>query len=199
MTESPEAFGLSLFGHLAELRRRLIVSALVFAALACAAYIWFDPVYRFFAAPFHLTKSSVGETLLVMSPLEGIMTRMKLSAYVGLVLSTPVHVWNLIRFVFPGLRPAERRLVLGVLAASSALLIGAGLYAYKVLLPLSLGFLLSPNVLPGGVGVLLSYDQSLFLVFRMMVYAMLAFQFPIVLLLHYRQQEDEWSRCRLLS
>ena len=51
-------------------------------------------------------------------PLEGVTTRLKVSAYVGIVLAAPVLIWELWRFITPGLYKNEKRYVLPFVAGA---------------------------------------------------------------------------------
>ena len=64
--------------------------------------------YRQFAAK-HPSKNITGGNLVVTGPLEGFSTRLKVSAYLGLFLASPVLLWELWRFITPGLHKNEKR------------------------------------------------------------------------------------------
>ena len=73
------------------------------------------------------TSSITGGQLLLTDPLEGFALRIKISAYVGIALAMPVILWQLWRFVSPGLYPNERRYAVAfVVSAIVLFVIGRG-------------------------------------------------------------------------
>ncbi|MGE5597461.1 MAG: twin-arginine translocase subunit TatC, partial [Hyphomicrobiales bacterium] len=80
--------------------------------------------------------------LAVFSPTETIGILFKVALYGGLILASPVVVYEILAFVVPGLTPAERKLLLPGLFGVVAFLLAGMAFAYWVILPASLGFLL---------------------------------------------------------
>ena len=172
---------LSIFDHLRELKRRVVYSCL--AALICSiiAYGAYDPIIALLADPFSHVLGDDKPVLYVTSLFEGFLTRMKFAFIGGIVFSTPVHVYHLIRFIFPALKIKERRIVVACLIASMFLTIFSLLLCYFLLIPISMKFLITQEFIPNHVGIMLHFNQNIFYVFNFLLYAMLAFQFPIVL------------------
>ncbi len=121
------------------------------------------------------------EYLFVNSLFEGFLVRVKVALLAGAVVSLPVHLYNVVRFVFPGLMRRERRAVTVALAASTVLLLGGFFYGYYNVIPLSVRFLVSAGFIPDGVGVLLNYQRTVSAVFQFVLVFSLVFQLPIVL------------------
>ena len=135
-SETPELADsghMSLMDHLAELRRRIIISIVAIAIGATVAWTFYDPIFEFLVDPYCsaledngqalVTTGSVegdsgcGAPLLVTDPLEGFATRLKVSGYVGIALAMPIILYQLWRFIAPGplrqgatVRPALRGL-----------------------------------------------------------------------------------------
>jgi sec-independent protein translocase protein TatC len=65
------------------------------------------------------------------------------AGYGGILVATPVILYQVIQFVLPGLTKRERRLVLPVVVGSSFLFVGGLLFAYYLLIPAALNFLVS--------------------------------------------------------
>jgi sec-independent protein translocase protein TatC len=114
----------------------------------------------------------------VTDPLEGFAVRVKVTGYVGIALAMPVILWQLWRFITPGLYSHERRLALPFVASTLLLFaLGAGI-AYWTM-PKALQFL--GNI--GGKDLVQIYSPTKY--FQLITYMMLAFgagfEFPIIL------------------
>ena len=135
----PAAVGgvLPLVDHLAELRRRVIWSVLAVAVGAIAGYVAGEPIIGFLRAPLPAT------TPLIVTGLgDAFAIRLRIALVVGIILAMPVILFQLWRFVAPGLTPTERRAVLPwIPAALFFFLLGVSI-AY-VILPFAAAFLLS--------------------------------------------------------
>lgn len=131
---------MTLIEHLRELRNRVIVCgiALIISSIVCFVF-WLD-IVGWLLAPAR--EENPEFKLNIFSPTETIGVLLKVGLYGGLLLASPVFIYQLIAFVNPGLTPRERRVVLpGVLGAVLFLLAGMA-FAYWIILPASLGFLL---------------------------------------------------------
>lgn len=172
---------LSIFDHLRELKKRVISSCL--AALICSivAYFVYDPIIALLASPFTQVLGQGKPILYVTSLFEGFLTRMKFAFIGGIVFSMPVHVYHVIRFIFPALKLKEKRIIILCLIASTFLAIFSLFLCYFLLIPISMKFLITQEFIPKNVGIMLHFNQNIFYVFNFLLYAMLAFQFPIVL------------------
>lgn len=181
VTDAPPLDGrMSLMEHLVELRSRLIKCAIAIAIGSVLGWLLYQPVLSFLREPLvKLSKDpNVNDKLIVLDPLEGFMLRIKMSAYIGIALCMPYLLWQLWRFISPGLYQNERRYASAfVLSATFLFLFGASV-AYYTLLP-ALTFLQSV----GGDDLYYQYSPSKYLM--LIVYMMLAFgvgfEFPIVL------------------
>ena len=132
--------------------------------------------------PFKSIESSIiSETLFMTSLLEGFFTKLKFSFMSGLMLCSPILIYQFLRFVLPALEKVEKRLlILSVFVG--ALLASFGFYlCYFFLLPFSISFLTSSEFLPEQVGLMLNFGSNIFYVFNLLIYAILIFQSPIVL------------------
>jgi sec-independent protein translocase protein TatC len=176
-TRDPEG-RMTVFEHLAELRHRLIVSILAVAAGAMVAY-WFAPdIIRWFLEFYrHATTHDPGHFIFT-GPLDAFVTRLKIATYGGIVLALPVWLWQLWRFITPGLNPREKRYAVPFLL-SSIVLFALGAFVALLTLPEALKFLLSA----GGAELqpLLTADKYVGLVSLMILAFGLSFEFPVIL------------------
>jgi sec-independent protein translocase protein TatC len=172
----PPESGLTIVGHLTELRRRLVISVSALALGGVAGFVLYDPILQVLLGPYvSVTGTS---TLFITDPLEGFATRIKVAGYTGLVLAMPVVLWQLWRFVTPGLHRRERRLAVPfVFSALALFVLGAGLAFFT--LPRALEFLV--EIGGDNLETIFSPSKYLGLVTFMMIAFGLAFEFPVVL------------------
>lgn len=170
--------------HAEELRRRVIVSLAAALVAAAVCYALHEAILDLLLAPLEPIRARLGEQQLYATSLfEGFLVRVKVALLAGVVVSLPVHGYNVVRFVFPALQPRERRVIAGSLAVSLALVCAGFLYGYYRVVPLSVEFLTGPGFVPERVGLLLSYDRNVFYLLQLLLVFALVFQMPVVLLL----------------
>lgn len=172
----------SFLEHFQELRRRLIACLAATAAGAVLAFVFYEPVIGFLYAPFEAVQAQTGEKLLfVHTVFEGFLVKLKISLLAGLVLAFPVLLYNALRFVFPGLRGREKKVV-SVALVCSFLLIGASFYyGYYQVIPFSIAFLTGSGFIPPQTGVLLNFGRNVFVIFQLLFITVVLFQVPIAL------------------
>jgi sec-independent protein translocase protein TatC len=104
---------MTLFEHLAELRKRVLICCLAVVLTSIVGYFLYNPVLHFMTAPYrsfyHHHKNMITQQLVISSPTEGFTTRLKVSLYIGIALAAPVWLWEVWRFVTPGLKKNEKR------------------------------------------------------------------------------------------
>lgn len=172
---------MSMLEHLYELRDRIIKCAIAIAIGGVVAWFLYPQIFDLLLDPYcRLQGSSVDDCLLLQTePLEGFSVRLKIAGYGGVAIAMPVLLWQVWRFVTPGLYTHEKKWAYPfVFAAMGLFLLGAGL-AYYSLTP-ALEFLV--NV--GGAGLDQQFRPAPY--FELITYMMLAFgvgfEFPIVLI-----------------
>jgi sec-independent protein translocase protein TatC len=132
---------MTLVGHLAELRTRLIRSVLAIAACAIVVYIFFDPIFSLLEAPYCEQFETLDDCQFqIREPLESFSVVLSVSGYGGLLLAMPVILYQLAKFVLPGLYPNERKMILPFVAASVVLLL-MGIVSGYLLMPKTLSVL----------------------------------------------------------
>ena len=168
---------MSLVDHLAELRRRLIISVIALVVGAAVAFAFYNRILDFLLDPY--TDITGKTTLLVTDPLEGFATRLKVSAYGGFLLASPVVLWQVWRFITPGLYANEKRYAVPFIVSSVLLFVGGAAVALITIEP-ALRFLIGV----GGDNVDPFFSPSKYLGFVTLMMAAfgIAFEFPIVLI-----------------
>ncbi|KAJ0250388.1 hypothetical protein HA466_0137310 [Hirschfeldia incana] len=120
--ELPDDKEMTIFDHLEELRERIFVSVLAVGAAITGCFAFSKDLIVFLEAPV----KNQGVRFLQIAPGEFFFTTLKVSGYCGLLLGSPVILYEIIAFVLPGLTRAERRF-LGPIVFGSSLLFYAGL------------------------------------------------------------------------
>jgi sec-independent protein translocase protein TatC len=131
---------LTLVEHLDELRVRLIAAAASFA-IALALCFWQNHLLLDIANR-PLPGNRVPITFGVTEPL---MTTVTVAIYGALLLSAPVILYQLYAFMLPALKPGERRVAVPLLLLVPVLFIAGALFAYFVVMPAAIKFLLNFN------------------------------------------------------
>lgn len=139
---------MTLFEHLAELRRRLLVCALAVIATSIAGYFLYNPVLHFMTGPYrafyHHHKHMISSQLVISSPAEGFTTRIKVAMYIGIALASPVWLWEIWRFITPGLKKREKRYAVPFVLSAVALFC-MGVAVAVLVWPKALNWLISAS------------------------------------------------------
>jgi sec-independent protein translocase protein TatC len=130
---------MSLVDHLAELRNRIVWSILGVAAGAVVGFAFGDPIIAFLRAPLPLPAD---EPLRFTSIGDPFAIKIRIAIVAGVILAMPVILWNVWRFVAPGLTASERRAILPWIPAALVFFLVGVSIAY-VVLPFAAAFLLS--------------------------------------------------------
>jgi sec-independent protein translocase protein TatC len=155
MAHDPEQVQMSFGEHLEELRKRLIRALIGVAVACCATFYFAQDLVAWLAAPLAYAYSRAGlpPQIVQHKVMTAFTLYMKVGLIAGAILAGPWVLYQLWQFVAAGLYAAERRVVL-LLAPFSALMTLLGvLFAYYILLPLALVFLIgfsTTYALPGG-------------------------------------------------
>ncbi len=132
---------LSVRQHLRELRRRLLLSCLAVLIGAMAGFYFHETLIELLKQPGGLNEPGAAE-LQAISITENLSVTVKVSLVAGLVLAFPIVLYQVVRFVAPGLTGRELRYLLAFLPASLLFFAGGCAFGYFVLLPKALDFLL---------------------------------------------------------
>jgi sec-independent protein translocase protein TatC len=134
--ELPTEVEMSFFDHLEELRQRIFYSVIAVALGALGCFVWAKQIVQILEVP------AAGIKFLQLAPGEYFFVSVKVAGYCGLLVASPVVLYHIIQFVIPGLTRRERRLVLPVVIGSSVLFVVGIAFAYYVLIPAALNFLI---------------------------------------------------------
>lgn len=131
---------MTLIEHLKELRNRVIVSALAVVIGVAVCFFFWETIFGWMLAPAR--EEIPGFSVTSFSPLDRISVIFKIGMYGGLIIASPVVIYEILAFITPGLTAKEKKILFpGLIGIVIFLMLGMA-FAYWVILPRSLGFLL---------------------------------------------------------
>jgi len=166
--------------HLAELRRRLIITLVILCVAMAGVYACKQPLLDFMLKPL-LATPNAPQSLVYSAVPELFFAYLKITVWGGVFITLPILMYQIWRFFAPGLYKHERKAVLPQLIAAPLLFYGGGLFAYLGVLPLALKFFLGFN--QQGVSALPNITDYLGLLFNFAFGFGLAFNLPVVLII----------------
>jgi sec-independent protein translocase protein TatC len=170
---------MTVFEHLGEFRRRLMISILAVVVAGTIVFI-FAPEIINWLIQFYNDSAPKGtpNKFIFTGPLDAFATRLKIATYGGIVLALPVWLWQLWRFITPGLTRNEKKYAVPFILSSIVLFVIGGMVALLTLEP-ALKFLL--NIGGADLQPLLTADKYISLVSLMILAFGLSFEFPVIL------------------
>jgi sec-independent protein translocase protein TatC len=170
---------MALVEHFGELRQRLLVAAVAVAVGAIGTFCVFGTLLGLLIAPYcHVVGPHHACALYVTAPLDGLSIRIKVAAYGGVLLASPVLLWQAWRFVAPGLHRGERRYAVSFVTSSAFFFVAGAVVAW-----LSFGHALAFLDAVGGSSLHEIYSPTSYigLLLLMMVAFGVAFELPVLL------------------
>lgn len=166
---------MGFFQHLGELRRALIVCAAAVLLGAMAGFYFHQPLLS-------LLRSQIQKDVqfVIVSPAEGFTAVVRMSILIGLFLAVPVVLREIFWFIGPALERWQRRALIPIIVLSYVLFLGGVAFAYFLLLPLGLQFLI--GFTPEGIQPMLSIDRFVGFASVLIFSTGLIFQVPIIML-----------------
>lgn len=161
--------------HIRELKRRLYYIAASIFLWGCAVYAVEHTIINLLLRPAN------GQHFIYTSPGGGIDFLFRICLYGGLVLSLPVIVYNVLRFIEPLLTYASRRFIMAISVASAVLAACGMIFGYLLGLPAALHFLLH-QFMTVQIQPLLTIQAYLSFVIVFMFGSAMLFQLPLILL-----------------
>ncbi|MFJ2033586.1 twin-arginine translocase subunit TatC [Streptosporangium sp. NPDC087985] len=169
--------------HLRELRNRLIIALLGVTVGIIVGFIYFGPIWRFLEEPYcglqQAQQLRPGQcTMLILGVFDSFFVNLKVAAMFGLVVSSPIWLWQIWRFVTPGLYRNEKRYSLLFMVLAVPLFLAGAALAYFVMdtgLSILLGFA------PPGTLTSLTIDEYLSYALIMIVIFGISFELPLLM------------------
>ncbi len=184
---APADGAMTLFEHLRELRYRLVVAALAILVASIVAWFFRGALIDVLLAPYYQAEADLkarnpGAVLQVVN--NGIASPftlvLKVSALAGLILSSPVWLWQVWSFIVPGLLAKEKKWAVAFIAAATPLFC-AGVAVGYIVMPKGISVLL--GFTEGGVTNLQDINQFLSFLMRLMLVFGVAFLIPLIVLM----------------
>ena len=136
--------GMSFLEHLEELRKRIIWSFVYIAGGFAVCYYFHEQIYGLMQKPIMSTLKAHGldQKLVYLNPTDPFNMYLKVSFIAGLFLASPFVLYQVWLFISPGLYRNERRYVLPFMFSTVGLFLAGGVFAYKMVYPAALDFLI---------------------------------------------------------
>ncbi len=170
--EIPDEVEMSLFDHLEELRMRIFYALIAVAVGVVGCFTQVRPIVKLLEVP------AQGVKFLQLAPGEYFFVSLKVAAYSGILVASPMILYQIIAFVLPGLTRRERRFLGPVVFGSSILFVAGLFFAYVALVPAALRFFISYGA--DVVEQAWSIDRYFEFVLLLMFSTGLAFQVPVI-------------------
>ena len=183
MSASPVSSAMPVAEHLRELRRRLVSSGAAIAIGMAIGWIYYIQIFAWLSKPFNAAVQQAQRegrtvTLALTGVADPFVLQVQVAAVAGLVLSSPVWLYQTWRFVTPGLHRNERRWSIGFVGVATPLFLGGVLLAYAIL-PVGLELLL--GFTPDNVENIVSVDRYLSFFLRTVLVFGIGFLAPLLL------------------
>ncbi len=178
-----------LLDHLAELRRRLMWSAVAFVLAFLVCYYFSRHIYDFLAAPLAHALEARGQKpeLIYTGLYEAFFTYIKVSLFGAAFISFPVVATQIWLFVAPGLYKREKQAMLPFLLVTPLLFFAGGAFCYYVVFPAAWKFFLSFQTTGTGADVqiqlMAKVSEYLDTVMKLIFAFGLSFELPVLLTL----------------
>lgn len=139
MAEGVDDSKMSFMEHLGELRTRLVRSLFALLVGLGIALPFSQQIMDYLAKPARDTNHN----LVFLTLTEAFWVQMKIGLIVGLFIASPAVLWQVWRFISPGLHANEKKYAAPFVIVGSLLFIGGGVFSLKVVTPFAIQFLLS--------------------------------------------------------
>ena len=166
----------SFIAHLLELRTRLLHSVVALLLVFIALFPWAANLYTWLARPL-LAKLPKGAQMIATDVTTPFFVPLKVAMMAAFLIALPYILYQIWRFVAPGLYAHEKRLVWPLIMASTVLFFCGMAFAYFIVFPVVFGFITASA--PQGVAVMTDIDKYLSFVLGMFMAFGITFQVPV--------------------
>ena len=134
---------LTIIQHLGELRRRVLISVVALIVGSAVSFAFFRQLIEILVRPARDLQTGAAGQLVFTEVTELLGISIKVSFLAGFILAFPVILYQVIMFVAPGLTSREKRYLLGFLPGAMIAFVAGVAFAYFVMTPPALHFLLT--------------------------------------------------------
>lgn len=163
---------MSIVEHLIELKDRLILSFFIFIFITIICIIYVKNISYILQEPAH------GIKFLQLAPGEYLFVSIKIAISLGLVISSPFSLYQIILFILPGLTNKEVNYIIPLLIGSILLFFLGIFFCFKLLIPAALNFLI--NYGSDIVEPIWSFDEYFNFILFLLFSTGITFQIPII-------------------
>lgn len=164
---------MNVTAHLAELRRRLILTAFIFILFFIIGFLFRKEIYHFFEKDIHIK-------LNIMSPLETVWIFFSIAGLVAIIATIPILSLQLWLFIKPGLKRRERHATLSYIPAIFFLFIIGLVAGYSAFTHLIFPFLIHLN--DGLFNEIFTVEKYFRILFHTMIIFAVVFELPIIMM-----------------
>jgi sec-independent protein translocase protein TatC len=182
--ENPDG-RMPLMDHIRELRNRVVKIALAMLVGIVVGWVFFNPIWKFIQQPYcravrYCASNSAGHSLMYSGALDGFYLHIKVGIVAGVILTSPIWLYQVWAFVAPGLYTREKRWTWAFLGSSVPLFLLGCYFAYLVM-GQTLHFLI--KMVPAGGTAFFTADNYMGFVLAMVLGIGLCFELPLVLVM----------------
>lgn len=163
--------------HIADLRKRLVISSLTVIAMFFVCFSFYQPILEWMMVPVEaaLPKNS---QMVAVEIQETFFTALKVAFFAGFIVSLPVIFWQLWLFLAPGLYDHEKKLVVPFVFFATLMFLSGASFAYYIVVPVGFDFLIAfgSNV----VTVLPSIGKYVGFFTKLLIGFGVAFELPVI-------------------
>lgn len=168
---------LTLVEHLGELRFRLVRCAYILLIATALCYSFSEKIFNFIRAP--IAPYLPGGGLIYTGPLDKFIAHIKISFVCGILISCPFWLYQVWKFVAPGLYDKEKKYGFGFIIVGSGLFFLGAAFSYYVVLPMAFKFLMTFG---GDIDKpMISIDQYLGFFSQMCLMFGASFEMPLII------------------
>ena len=174
--ENVDAKRMSLTGHLAELRKCLIISIIAIGIGFIISFNFSEEILKFLT---RFINPENRPTFIFLSPAEALWSNFKVAFFAGIILTLPVVLYEIWRFISPGLNEKERRYALPFIILSFISFCIGLIFCYFVVLRFAMNFLLTYKTT--GLTPMISINYYLDFVIKFMLAFGAIFELPFII------------------
>ncbi|MDQ0228330.1 twin-arginine translocase subunit TatC [Metabacillus niabensis] len=168
---------MSVFEHIAELRKRLIIVVVFFFIAVIAGFLLSRPIIIY----LQHTDEARNLTLNSFNLTDPLMVYMKFAFIIAFVLTSPIILYQLWSFVSPGLYEKERRVTLSYIPISVGLFLLGVAFSYFILFPFVVEFMerISNDL---GINQVIGINEYFTFLLQLVIPFGVLFQLPVVVM-----------------
>ena len=165
--------------HLEELRRRIIYCLIAVGAGFVICYAFSKQLFYLLSYPL-ASQLPEGSTFIFTNITEAFFTYLKLAFFAGIFLASPVIIYQIWRFVAPGLYQHEAKYAIPFVVLSTIFFVGGSLFAYYAVFPIAFTFFIGYST--DSIRMLPSLREYLSFSFKFLIAFGIVFELPIFIL-----------------